>query len=155
VTIEADLEAEYPWLRKTAAQFARTRATMDDLAQSAFLAAWGSRHQFKPGTNLRAWLYVILRNEWRTWQRHWRVTFDSELVGQLAEYRSQPPAQEHCVHLREVSDAIEKLAPVHRRALYRAANGEQIHEGRPLYGSPAGTQKSRLWRARRMIEALA
>lgn len=152
MTIEADLEAEYPWLRRQAPRFVRTRVAMDDLAQETFLRAWNKREQFQPGTCLQAWLYVIMRNVHYAWLRRKAVVFDSDLADRASMFAEQPASQYHHVLLRELGDAIEKLPPVYRRALYASANQEPIREGNRKYATPVGTKKSRQWRARRMVE---
>ena len=58
--------ASQPMLRAFARSLCRQRELADDLVQEAMLRAWSSRHTFQPGSNLRAWLFTILRNQFYT-----------------------------------------------------------------------------------------
>jgi RNA polymerase sigma-70 factor (ECF subfamily) len=55
-----------PSLRAFAFSLSRNPADADDLVQETLTKAWAHRTRFEPGSNLRAWLFTILRNSWYT-----------------------------------------------------------------------------------------
>jgi RNA polymerase sigma-70 factor (ECF subfamily) len=59
---ERELVALIPYLRGLAGLLCRERAIAEDMAQEALTRAWRSRESFEPGTNIKAWLFTILRN---------------------------------------------------------------------------------------------
>jgi RNA polymerase sigma-70 factor (ECF subfamily) len=74
------LVALIPYLRAFARMMTRDPSEADDLAQEALAKAWQSRDSFAPGTNLKAWLFMILRNQFYSERRRsWRnVELDQE-----------------------------------------------------------------------------
>jgi len=60
---ERDLVALIPHLRAFSRMLCGKRAIAEDMAQEALAKAWRARANFEPGTNLKAWLFTILRNE--------------------------------------------------------------------------------------------
>ena len=65
----SDLIAIIPNLRAFAASLAGSFDRADDLVQETLVKAWDKQHTFQPGTNLKAWLFTILRNEFYTQMR--------------------------------------------------------------------------------------
>jgi RNA polymerase sigma-70 factor (ECF subfamily) len=123
----------------------------DDLVQDTLLRAIKSRHTFVPGTNLKAWLFTILRNQWVTAGRRKRAE-----VG-LAEDFDAPaePTQEHAVALSEFTRLLDRLPERQREALLLvAANGFSYEEAAAISGTTAGTVKSRVSRARAFLAPL-
>ncbi|PUB14922.1 RNA polymerase sigma factor (sigma-70 family) [Yoonia sediminilitoris] len=57
-----ELVTHLPALRAFALSLTRNRATADDMMQDTVLKAWSNMDKFTPGTNMRAWLFTILRN---------------------------------------------------------------------------------------------
>ena len=96
--IAADLVALTPDLRAFARTFHRDPARADDLVQEAILKAWSNLDKFKAGTNLRAWLFTILRNiflsEMRKAKREVEDA-DGKMAARLAEKPSQESALEY------------------------------------------------------------
>src|ERR1017187_2380020 len=74
-TFRRDLIALIPHLRAFARSLCGQRELAEDLAQNALAKAWRSQGRFQAGTNLKAWLFTILRNEFFTYKRpSWRQT---------------------------------------------------------------------------------
>ncbi len=127
----------------------------DDLVQDTMLKAWNSLDTFEEGTNLRAWLFTILRNTYFSECRRRRreVPDDSgEYVAQLCV----PPAQDGCVDAQDVLRALSKLTDDQREALILVgAEGFAYEEAAMICGCAVGTIKSRVNRARnRLSEVL-
>src|ERR1041385_2974538 len=79
-SFKAELLELVPYLRAFARSLSRRHEGADDLAQEALVKAWQSRDSFVPGTNLKAWLFTILRNQFYSERRRaWRqVPWDAE-----------------------------------------------------------------------------
>jgi len=146
---EGDLIKLLPQLRA----FARSLVGQegDDLVQDTAMRALKSRHSFIPGTNMKAWLFTILRNQWVTAARRKRA----EVA--LAEDHDVPrePSQEHAVALRDFIRLINKLPEKQREALLLvAANGFTYEEAAAIAHTSVGTMKSRVSRARAFLEPM-
>jgi RNA polymerase sigma-70 factor (ECF subfamily) len=146
---EGDLIKLLPQLRA----FARSLVAHegDDLVQDTVVRALKSRHSFVPGTNLKAWLFTILRNQWVTAGRRKRM----EVA--LAEDHELPtePTQEHAVALRDFARLLNQLPAKQREALLLvAANGFTYEEAAAISRTTVGTVKSRVSRARAFLAPL-
>jgi RNA polymerase sigma-70 factor (ECF subfamily) len=143
-----DLLAALPGLRTFALSLAGNSARADDLVQETLLKAWANQHRFVPGSNLKAWLCTILRNQFYSECRKRRREVedaDGTAAGQLIAL----PAQEHGIDLQKVWAKLAKLPSQQREALLLvAAQGMTYEAAADLVGSQAGTMKSRVSRAR-------
>lgn len=124
------------------------RAAADDLSQEALTKAWQARASYQPGTQLRAWLFTIVRNVHISEKRRsWRsVAWDDE----LAERRlHQPGTQSEPLELDDVRRAMLMLPDEQREALTLVtAGGLSYEEAATICGCAVGTIKSRTNRAR-------
>lgn len=151
-----DLVAEIPHLRAFARGLCGRADYADDLVQDTLLRAWAARERFTPGTSLRAWTFVILRNAWLTEAR--RNRFRADYDEDVAERTLVSPAgQEAPIELSDLHRALLALAPERREALLLVgAGGFSYEEAAAIVGSAVGTIKSRVARARadlaRMME---
>ncbi len=129
-------------------------ATADDLVQDALLKAWGHAASFQPGTNMRAWLFTILRNTFYSlYRKRTREVPDPD--GEYAERLSVPPAQEAGIEMSEFRRALAKLSDEHREVLVMVgASGMSYEETAEICGVAVGTIKSRVNRARARLGAL-
>jgi RNA polymerase sigma-70 factor, ECF subfamily len=145
---EDDLVALIPHLRAFSRMLCGKRAIAEDMAQEALAKAWRGRGGFEPGTNLKAWLFAILRNELSSHARRaWRETrWDSD----LGESIPGPPREQECrVELSDTARALAQLPDAQRKALILiAAGGFSYGEAAQISSVPAGTLKSRVARAR-------
>lgn len=145
---------EIPLLEKRARVLSRNRALAEDLTQEALTKAWARRDSFTPGTNLRAWLHVILRNVYFNYLRsRKREVADSD--GIFAEQVPVPPAQQSKLELKEVADMMQQLPDRHREALILVAGqGKSYKQVARRWRCNIGTVKSRVARARQSMTAL-
>lgn len=144
-----------PSLRAFAWSLARNAADADDLVQETLAKAWTHRERFEPGTNLRAWLFTILRNSWYSAAaKKTREVADED--GRHAAGLSAEANQEWAVELTALRAALDQLPPEHREALVMVgAAGLSYEEAAEIAGCALGTIKSRVNRARnRLAEAL-
>src|SRR6185369_13532362 len=112
-----------PYLRAFARTLSNHRNEADDLCQEALAKAWQSRASFEPGTNMKAWLFVILRNQFYSEKRRsWRSQpWDDEIAERrLVTHASQESAAE----LSDVARAMRCLPDEQREALILVGAGE-------------------------------
>ena len=104
-----------PALRAFALSLVRNGPAADDLVQETILKAWSSFDRFTPGTNLRAWLFTILRNGFYSdLRKHRREVQDSE--GQFAARLSQKPDHDAALAMRDFQRGFEQLIDEQREA---------------------------------------
>jgi RNA polymerase sigma-70 factor (ECF subfamily) len=137
-----------PALRAFAWSLSHNSAEADDLVQDALIKAWTHRDRFEPGTNLRAWLFTILRNTYYTAVvRRRREVRDED--GKYAAGLSIAPTQEWSLAMRSMQGALAQLPDEHREALILVgAAGLTYEEAAEVCGCALGTIKSRVNRAR-------
>src|SRR5947207_6481324 len=111
-----DVVAMIPALRAFAWSISRNGSDADDLVQDTLIKAWSHRDKFEPGTNLRAWLFTILRNTYYTAvvRRRREVRDDS---GKYAATLSTDATQDWSVAIRSLQTALAQLPGEHRQAL--------------------------------------
>jgi RNA polymerase sigma-70 factor (ECF subfamily) len=132
---------------------ARRLGDADDLLQQTALQAFTARHQFRPGSNARAWLYRILVNvamtEHRLRARSRRL--EAKLTTAMLE---QPAANDDAEQARAVRTALGRLSARDRQILELAdIEGCRYREIARILEVPIGTVMSRLCRARRRLRA--
>lgn len=149
-SVENQLVAFLPNLRRFAMSLCRDRALADDLVQGACERALANSARFQPGTRFDAWMFTILRNLWIDHARrrqtagiHEDVDDRADLIGATGE---EPY---HALELKAVADAIDKLSEDQREVLLLVCvEGFSYQETAEIIGAPIGTVMSRLARAR-------
>ena len=137
-----------PALRAFAWSLSHNGSDADDLVQDTLIKAWTNREKFEPGTNLRAWLFTILRNTYYTAVLRRRREVRDE-TGEYAGTLRTPATQDWSVAVRALQAALQKLPAEHREALILVgAAGLSYEEAAEICGCALGTIKSRVNRAR-------
>ncbi len=137
-----------PALRAFAWSLSHNGSDADDLVQDTLIKAWSNRDKFEPGTNLRAWLFTILRNTYYTNVLRRRREVRDE-TGEYASTLKSPPTQDWSVAMRTLQAALQQLPDEHREALILVgAAGLSYEEAAEICGCALGTIKSRVNRAR-------
>jgi len=153
-TFKAELLSLVPYLRAFARSLSGRHEGADDLAQETLVKAWQSRSSYVPGTNLKAWLFTILRNQFYSERRRaWRQEpWDSEKAANLHSYsESQTAAAE----LSDIARALQALPNEQREALILVgAGGFAYEEAAKIINCAVGTVKSRVARGRRALMAI-
>ena len=146
-----ELTAVIPHLRAFARGLCGKSDLADDLVQETLLKAWTARERFEPGTSIRAWTFVILRNVYLSGLR--RSRFQGDYDETAAErILSAPAEQEGPMHLSDLHRALMTLAPERREALLLiGAGGFSYEEAAAIAGCAVGTIKSRVGRARAQL----
>jgi RNA polymerase sigma-70 factor (ECF subfamily) len=149
-----DLVALIPHLRAFARTLCGDAAAADDLAQDAIMKAWDARSSFQIGTNMKAWTFMILRNQFYSEKRRsWRQSqLDQEAAERTLVAADDPEAP---VALDEMRLALGMLPSEQREALILVgAGGFAYEEAADICGCAVGTVKSRVSRARRAIQVI-
>jgi RNA polymerase sigma-70 factor (ECF subfamily) len=151
---KAELVGLIPHLRAFARTLAGDPTSADDLAQDAMMKAWDARESYQMGTNMKAWTFMILRNQFYSEKRRsWRQTqLDQEAAERTLVAVDDPEAP---VALDELRLGLSMLPAEQREALILVgAGGFAYEEAADICGCAVGTVKSRVSRARRALQGI-
>lgn len=152
-----------PALTNFALSLTRDESDAEDLVQDTYLNAYRSWHQFTPGTECRAWLFTICRH---TWIRRSKRA-DREVPHEDAELEALGAAAVHASAMqgglgdlferhdirRALAAALDSLPDPYREVVVLVDLEDQSYEtAARVLGIPKGTVRSRLFRARRMLQ---
>lgn len=141
---------EVPRLRAFGASLSGSLSAADDLVQETLTKAWTHQASFAPGTNLRAWLFTILRNSFRSQRRKLgrEIGDDGHFAGRV----STPARQLGHLDLVQLRAALRRLPHDQREALILVGvSGFSYEEAAAICATAEGTIKSRVNRARRQL----
>jgi RNA polymerase sigma-70 factor (ECF subfamily) len=146
-----DMVALVPQLHTFARSLCRDGVRADDLVQEALMRAINNIQRFKPGTNLKAWLFTIVRNEHYSQLR--RGKFEAHGIDiELLPEPSVPPDHDGKLELRDLNRALGALSSGQRTALILVSvSGFSYEEAAEICGCAVGTIKSRVARARETL----
>ncbi|WP_223475930.1 sigma-70 family RNA polymerase sigma factor [Oricola indica] len=143
-----------PNLRAFAISLCGTADKADDLVQETLVRAWDKQASFQPGTNLRAWLFTILRNEFYSQMRK-RGREVSDADGALTVAMATHPEQAGKLDMQDFQAALAELPDDQREAIILiGATGLSYEEAAEICDCAVGTVKSRVSRARKRLSEL-
>lgn len=153
-TFRQDLLGAIPSLRAFAMSLAQNADKADDLVQETLVKAWDKQTSFQMGTNLKAWVFTILRNEFYSQMRkRGREVQDSD--GVITARLAVHPAQQGSLDLDDFRSALETLPEDQREAIILiGASGFSYEEAAEICGCAVGTIKSRVSRARSRLQEI-
>ncbi|OYW56846.1 MAG: RNA polymerase subunit sigma [Hyphomicrobium sp. 32-62-53] len=148
---QSELTKLLPNLRAFARSLTRSGDQADDLVQEALMKAWRNWEQFAPDSNLKAWMFTILRNAYLSEIRKRKnevQDVDGEFAGQVSVKAEQPGHMD----MIDFQAAFAQLLPEHKEALVLiGAEGFSYEEAALMCGCAVGTMKSRVNRARNKL----
>ncbi|MEL7098520.1 MAG: RNA polymerase sigma factor [Pseudomonadota bacterium] len=149
-----ELVDHLPALRAFALSLTRNGALADDMVQDTIVKAWTNIEKFNVGTNMRAWLFTILRNTYYSNRRKANREI-GDVDGVFTETLSEKPAHDGRLQMKDFREAFEKLPDEQREALILVgANGFSYEEAAEMCGVAVGTIKSRANRGRARLTEL-
>lgn len=151
---KAELTALIPHLRAFSRSLCGNAALADDVAQDALLKAWNARERYRPGSNLKAWTFTILRNQFYSIKRRsWRAT---SLEPEVAEQTIVATVDvDQAMRVNELRRGLDMLQDDQREALILVgASGLSYEEAAEICDCAVGTIKSRVSRARKNLEII-
>jgi RNA polymerase sigma-70 factor, ECF subfamily len=140
-----------PHLRAFARVLCRQHDLVDDLVQDSVVRALAASNQFQRGTNFKAWMFTILRNQNITTFRRKRIVPAS--LDDVCPEVSQAAPQEDALMIEDLDHAVQQLSPLRREALILVVvHGLSYEEAASVCGCAVGTIKSRVARARAELQ---
>ena len=150
-----EVAALRPRLESYALRLTQNAVAADDLVQETIVRGIENIHRWRPGTDLRAWLFTILHNQYVSDVR--RALRHRTLVRSTYAARSAacPPRQVERLHLRDLERALARLPAGQRSVvLLIGLEGRPYETVATLLGIPVGTVRSRLSRGRLRLREL-
>ena len=126
----------------------------EDLVQETYRRALRSRHRFLPATDLKAWLFTIMRHAaidlfWRTRREGETVDLEEAEGAGDARLRLDPRGGEAILLRLDLDEALARLRAIYREAIFLSdVEGFTVREIAAILGCPEGTVKARLSRGR-------
>src|SRR5712691_11183079 len=150
-TIGLQIEAEIPFLRRVVRRWYREAADADDLVQDTLLRALASAHLWQPGSNLRAWLVTIMRNQFLETAGHTRRWDAAAEIIDTADHRVSANLEARLT-LRDVERAFRRLPAKQRSALLLAGiEGKSYTEVARMMGLSVDAVRCHWARARQRL----
>ena len=153
-SLRDDFVGSIPRLRAFAMSLCHNRAEADDLVQETMIKAWNHLDSFEEGTNLKAWLFRILRNNFYNDLRKQKQRNDYARAADSSHF-TVPPSQDKKLEFADLMDALQELPADQREALILVTvENMSYEEAAAICDCPIGTIKSRVNRARARLETL-
>jgi RNA polymerase sigma-70 factor (ECF subfamily) len=149
------IEAEIPRLRRYARSLTRDAVPADDLVQECLARGLAKQHLFQDGTDMRAWLFTILHNQYVNQVRRAVREGATVAISETEPSLVRAPDQGRRLELRDLDRAMARV-PEEQRAmiLLIGLEGMSYQEAAEIVGVPVGTVRSRLSRGRELLRRL-
>jgi RNA polymerase sigma factor (sigma-70 family) len=138
-------------LKPFAVSLTRDQEAANDLCQETLYKAFAYRHRYEPGTNIKAWLYTIMRN---IFINDYRRNSRKKIVMDNVKHAQAPyaPSSEIGLRLKEINNAIHRLPAIFKTACLLYLQGYKYHEIAFALNEPLGTIKSRIHFAKKLLQ---
>ncbi|HEX8462158.1 MAG TPA: RNA polymerase sigma factor [Segetibacter sp.] len=152
------LLANAEFLRPFAITLTRDNETAKDLFQETLFRALANKEKYNVGTNIKAWLYTIMRNVFiNNYRRKARqnTVLDSTPNEFLLDYNQTTASNsaEATIQLKEIQFSIHQLPDIFKKPFLLYFDGFKYHEIAGMLKEPLGTIKSRIHFARKLLKA--
>jgi len=149
-----ELVEHLPAMRAFAISLTRNGAVADDMVQDTLVKAWTNIEKFEVGTNMRAWLFTILRNTYYSSRRKTKREVP-DVDGIFTDNIAEKPAHDGHMQMMDFRKALAQLKDEQREALLLVgASGFSYEEAAEMCGVAVGTIKSSTNRARVQLAEL-
>jgi RNA polymerase sigma-70 factor, ECF subfamily len=153
-SFKRDMLATLPNLRAFAISLTGRHDKADDLVQDTIMKAWAKQDSFEMGSNISAWLFTIMRNEFYSQYRK-RGREVQDVDGIFTERFAVHPSQYGAMDMQDFRKALETLPDDQREAIVLVgASGFSYEEAASICGCAVGTIKSRVSRARAQLQTI-
>lgn len=145
------------FLKPFAVTLTKDQETAKDLLQETMFRALANQEKYSVGTNIKAWLYTIMRNIFiNNYRRKVKqnTIFDKSANDYLLDYQQVSVANsaESNLRIKEIHTAIHNLPDIFRQPFMLYFEGFKYHEIADMLQEPLGTIKSRIHFARRLLK---
>ena len=149
------LSGNYQCLKPQALKFTKSAEDAQDLIQETILRAIKHSDKFMEGTNLRGWLYVIMRNLFINRHRRLNMSMLSldEEASMVDNYTVTQNTAESDLAVKEIKAVVNRLPPQYALPLEMHLEGYKYAEIMKVLDTPMGTVKNRIHVARRQVAA--
>lgn len=157
VEFNQSLISSTDYLRPFAMSLTRDMESAKDLIQETVYKAFANREKYNPGTNIKAWMYTIMRNifinDYRKAAKQ-KTVFDSTPNDFLLDYNQNSVANyaETTLSLKEIKEAVYDLPEIFKTPFELYFEGYKYHEIAHILSEPLGTVKSRIHFARKLLK---
>jgi len=146
------------FLKPFAITLTRDQESAKDLMQETLFRALANKEKYSVGTNLKAWLYTIMRNIFiNNYRRRAKqnTIFDHSGNDYLLDYNQVTASNlaESRLSLKDIYAAIYKLPEIFKKPFILYFDGYKYHEIADMLNEPLGTIKSRIHFARKLLKA--
>ena len=146
------------FLKPFAITLTRDQEQAKDLFQETLLRALANKEKYNDGTNVKAWLYTIMRNIFiNNYRRKAKQStiFDNTPNDFLLDYNQGAVTNDAIagINIKEVQEAIYNLPVIFKNPFLLYFDGYKYHEIADMLGEPLGTIKSRIHFARKLLKA--
>ena len=153
-SFKRELLSPLPSLRAFAVSLSGRHDKADDLVQDTVMKAWAKQESCETGTNMKAWLFTILRNEFYSQMRK-RGREVQDVDGVFTDRLSVHPSQYGAMDMQDFKKALDRLPDDQREALILiGASGFSYEEAAEICDCAIGTMKSRVSRARARLQEM-
>jgi len=145
-------------LRPMAMQLTRDHEETNDLLQETLFKAYRSRHRYHKGTNLKAWVYTIMKNTFlsdyqkKVRRKTYVDTTENQYFLNSMTQRTGFETADTKVNLKDINKAIENLSPQYSRPFLMHYRGFKYNEIANELSLPLGTVKNRIFIARQELK---
>jgi RNA polymerase sigma-70 factor (ECF subfamily) len=145
------------YLKPFALTLTRDFETAKDLTQETLFRALANKDKYNPGTNIKAWLYTIMRNifinDYRKKSRQ-NTVFDNTPNDFLLDHNQSAVSNmaESNISLKEAKKAVESLPDIFKQPFVLYVEGYKYNEISSYLNEPLGTVKSRIHFARKLLK---
>jgi RNA polymerase sigma-70 factor (ECF subfamily) len=145
------------YLRPFAFTLTKDMESAKDLIQETLYRALANREKYNAGTNIKAWMYTIMRNifinNYRRSDKQ-NTIFDSTPNDFLLDYNQVTTANaaESNLSLKEINEAVYQLPEIFKTPFQLYFEGYKYHEIARILAEPLGTIKSRIHFARKLLK---